>query len=217
MKRFSVVIMFVLGIAVVSELARADSISLYKPTSFSASSDSSGFTVDGLFDGSVTAADIGTSNNVGSQYACNGDSGDISPTVAMDFGSSLTFNTLVYCQRASWTNPANGVVYADWVDSIDLWFGNSAFTASYPATIPSSAADETLTINHEDGLVQYNFTSAHSGQYVLARLNSSYAAGSANPGGREMLLGNTIPEPSSVMLLSIGMFSLLAYAWRKRK
>ena len=124
MKRFSVVIMFVLGIAVVSELARADSISLYKPTSFSASSDSSGFTVDGLFDGSVTAADIGTSNNGGSQYACNGDSGDISPTVAMDFGSSLTFNTLVYCQRASWTNPANGVVDADGVASLDLWFGN---------------------------------------------------------------------------------------------
>ncbi len=217
MKRFSVVVMFVLGIAVVSELARADSISLYKPTSFSASSDSSGLTVDGLFDGSVTVADIGTSDNVGGQYACNGNSGDMSPTVSMDFGSSHTFTTMVYCQRASFWYEAGQHLYTDWVDSIDLWFGDSAFTASYPATIPNRATDETLIISQADGLVQYDFTGSHTGQYVLARLNSSDAAGSANPGGRELLLGSTVPEPSMIILLSCGLFSLLAYAWRKRK
>ncbi len=217
MKRFSVVVMFVLGIAVVSELARADSISLYKPTSYSGSSSSSGYTVDGLFDGSVTAADIGTSNNVEGQYACDGNSGDMSPTVAMDFGSSHTFSTMVYCQRLSFWYEAGQHLYTDWVDSIDLWFGDSAFTASYPATIPNRVADETLIISQADGLFQYDFTSSHTGQYVLARLNSSDAAGTANPGGRELLLGSAIPEPSSLMLISIGMFSLLAYAWRKRK
>lgn len=213
MKRVFVTAVLILGIVVVCGQVQAESVTLYTPSTASASSEyGAGLGVQGLFDGAVTVADIGTSNNVADQYACNG-SAELSPTVAMDFGSSLTFNTLVYCQRASFT-PPGGPTYTDWVTSMDLWFGSSAFSATIPATIPGPA-DETLLIGQVDGLVRYDFASAHTGQYVLARLNWSGPLGSANPGGRELLLGNAVPEPSALMLLTGGLLSLLAYAWRK--
>jgi hypothetical protein len=40
--------------------------------------------------------------------------------------------------------------------------------------------------------------------------------GDAGHGGAAQLVLNTIPEPGAFVLLSVGLFSLLAYAWRKR-
>ena len=197
----------------VGTMAQAQAaMTLYKPDTATASTISYGAVMGGLFeDIALTQADIGTTAGSAAQYACSGDDSDLDPMVAMDFGSSTTFTTLVYSQRPNGT---------DNVDSIDLWFGSTPFTASFPATIPGFGPDESLAIlplpkvlGTLGVLRQYDFVAEHTGQYVLARLNSSFTAPfQGNPGGSEMRLGY-VPEPSTMVLLA---GALLAGACRKR-
>ena len=219
MRRVFVIAVLFMGIVGVSAQAQAVLINglettLYAPTVATASTEYPGLGVGGLFDGAIYESDFEIPNPQAAQqvhwagnWACSGAAeGDpTNPSVAMDFGSSTTFNSLVFGNRG-----------VDMVDSIDLWFGASAYTAG---TIPGTAADETVSPiqAYAHGIFSYDFAGDQTGRYVLARFNTPYANGSGNPGGIEMRLGYAVPEPSALALLTCGLFGLLAYAWRKRK
>src|SRR5690348_13850166 len=55
-----------------------------------------------LFDGTISAADLGTTNNLGGQYASSGTGNgvfadnDFNPVVSMDFASAISANSIVY-------------------------------------------------------------------------------------------------------------------------
>lgn len=74
-----------------------------------------------------------------------------------------------------------------------------------------------LTTNCENGknLQDYAFfaISGNTGDVFTVSMNA-VAGGIASAG---VAFEHTVPEPSSLALLSIGLISLLCYAWRKRK
>jgi hypothetical protein len=67
--------------------------------------------------------------------------------------------------------------------------------------------------------------SAHGIQirFLASAVGKSNMSGNLNDGGPNAFLSvdhvqfSAIPEPSSIVLLSVGLVGLLAYAWRKRK
>lgn len=53
--------------------------------------------------------------------------------------------------------------------------------------------------------------------YGYTSTNSSIFFGGNNAGTFDNLVVTVVPEPASTVLLGVGLFGLLAYAWRKRK
>ena len=167
---------------------RADKSMLCKPNSIMGSTACTIYgnqAVENLIDGSVTAADIGTTNNLGGEYAYDGDHNGVklrSPAyVSMDFGSAKKLNMLVYSQRPGSPN-------TDSVDTIKLWFGGTPFSLDDPGRSP----DETLHITElSQKLTKYDLTSTHTARYVLAQLHMKDGV-DGYVGGSELLLGSTV-------------------------
>ena len=167
--------------------AQAD---LIKPVTSSGSSEypGGGYVVSYLFDGTPA---IGSSANVGNQYACNGttesQSGVVSPIVGMDFGNAtnFSFTAVGYAQRG-------GAPNCDSITQMKLWFSNSPIVWSLKNP-PARTPDETLTISTANAnFAQYNFSTTRSGRYVVAQ----FLGGTCNPGGCELRLigtGTAIP------------------------
>ncbi len=166
---------------------RADQSLLCKPSSIMGSTACTIYgnqAVENLIDGSATAADIGTTNKLGGEYAYDGDHDGVrlrSPAyVSMDFGAAKKFNLLAYSQRPD--SPST-----DSVDTIKLWFSSEPFSLEDPGRSP----DETLPITElSQKLTKYDFTSTHTAQYVLAQLHMKEGV-DGYVGGTELLLGCT--------------------------
>ncbi|NQU22996.1 MAG: LamG domain-containing protein, partial [Candidatus Nealsonbacteria bacterium] len=177
------VAVLILAFGGLASLAHADLVLLGTPTTVQASSEYSGaFAVSNLFDGPITAADIGTTNNLGNQYA----GGGIGPhTVYMDYGSSITADSFVFSQRAG-TNAA-----LDKVTQIEFWFESS--DPGGP-TVPARAADEIVTMSNTADAILTPETFADgpfSSQYVIMHLTGN----GGNPGGSEFRFGSGDYEP----------------------
>jgi len=180
----------------------ADPVSATASSEFPAGTD---YVVDHLYDGSPTLADVGTTNNLGDQYAGNG----VGPHyVVYNMGSSIDLSGVFYGQRVG------GIPTADKIGQIDFWVQSSD-----PGTVfadPAGAADYSLSVTNvsNDGLLTaYDFGSVvASGQYVIMKLNENPGSG-FNPGGTELVLG-TVPEPGSTVLLGLGGVAL---ALRRRR
>lgn len=167
-----------------------------------------GFPPSNLFDGSVSAADVGsTSYGAGdSQFAGNG----VGPHVVfMDYGSSVTAIGVAYAQRAG-NDPL-----ADKVGLIEFWFSNDDFGGVIPASSPDVSTTITNTTNQV--LTEYDFGGSASGRYVAARFTAaSLDPPTNNPGGSEMrLLG--VPEPATNVLFLLASASAGFAALRRSR
>lgn len=147
-----------------------------------------------LYDGVVTVADVGTTDNLGEQWAGSG----LGPHYAVyDMGSSIELAGIFYAQRLG-NDPA-----FDKVNQIDFWLQDSdpgVVTSDPVGTLDYSLA-VTNTTNQE--LTEYDFGgTVGTGQYVIMKMTGN----AGNPGGSELVLA-TIPEPGSAMLLSLLLFA----------
>lgn len=153
------------------------------------------FTVDKLFDASVTSADLGVTAYGSSDDQWAGP-GAGPHEIFMDFGSSITASGVAYAQRAG-ADPA-----ADKVGTIDFWFSDTDFAGVFPAGSPDATASITNTT--DTVITAYDLGGEFSGQYVAARFTAfSLAPPTNNPGGTELRL-LMVPEPVSAMLVGLG-------------
>ncbi len=156
------------------------------------------FTVDQLFNATVTGADIDSAVFGGEGQWAGPGAGP--HEIFMDYGTSVTASGVAYSQRLG-DDPA-----ADKVGTIEFWFSDTDFSGVFPV----SPADVVVTITNTSDSVftNYEFGGTFSGRYVAARFFSAPSAPPThNPGGSEMRL--TIPEPGSMALLAIGGLTLL--------
>ena len=165
------------------------------------------FAEENLFNGAISVVDIGTTNNVGSDYAGAG----LGPhTVYMELAGSELTDGFVYAQRLG-GNPA-----LDKVIQAEFWFENASalpLADNSGFTPPARAPDEIIAINNltPQFLQQYNFSGSYDAQYAFVRLTGN----SANPGGAEFRFTNTnatadaIPEPATASLAMLGIAGLI--------
>jgi hypothetical protein len=153
------------------------------------------YTVDKLFDSVVTAADINITayGGINGQWAGPGAGPH---TLFMDFGSSITASGLAYSQRLG-NDPV-----ADKVGTVEFWFSDSDFLGVTPGDAPSAIVS--LTNTTDTVLTSYDLGGVYSGRYVAARFTAaSLLPPTNNPGGTEMRFLAPIPEPSTVVLMTL--------------
>jgi hypothetical protein len=156
-----------------------------------------------LFDGNPT---VGSNLNLGDEWCSQGgnytDLQDHNPIISMDMGSLYSFSAIGYSTRSA------GV---DNITRIDLWFLNSPFAITGINAVPSGTPNESLTVNPKDtNFTEYNFTSTHTSQYVVAQLFSNSVGG--NAGAQELRM--VVPEPATPAIL-LGGLGLLALRRRR--
>lgn len=152
---------------------------------------SAAYSVSNLFDGSVSFADVGTTDNQGGQYAGQGTGAHV---VVYDFGSSRACNGILYAQRAG------GDPFADKVGQVELWVTNTdPGAAALSLPILGMPVDEILVITNtvNNNLEYYAFEQNLSGRYVVMRLIAPEGA-VGNIGGSELVLVNAAWEPLPV-------------------
>jgi len=186
--RFSVALLavsLVLTLGSLPSRARAATILHGTPSIIEASSfHSAPYVVTNLIDGAITAADIGTTNNLGGQYAGLGGGPH---TVYMGFTGLMVADSFVYSQRAG------GNPLVDKVTQIDFWFESSDPGAGNrtPAdpSIPFGAADATVAMSNtaNQNLTLETFGSSQTVQYVVMKLTGN----GGNPGGSEFRFSGT--------------------------
>jgi hypothetical protein len=135
---------------------------------------------------------------------------DTDPVAIYDFATAKDISEIR--TFASWDDPnLLAQIYSVYVKHS----GNSDFDASPIASAnfnPGGSSQATMvTITDSTGTLASNV--------VGIRFAFTASAGGPQPAFREFdITGTTsIPEPSTAILLSAGLLSLLAYAWRKRK
>jgi len=183
-----------------------------------------------LFDGPITVADLGTTNDLQGQYASSGTGNevyedyDFNPVVSTDYASPVSADSIVYAQRSG-----QGGVGADKVDFIDIWFTQLSFTPvlgtgdpandATPPGLPNEIID--ITDRTDSLLTEYAFpdhaslTSAHVTMQFIGDPGENPGT---NPGGYEFRLteDSTVPEPASLSIMAIGCTSLLVRRPTKR-
>lgn len=153
------------------------------------------FTVDKLFDSVVTEADVNVTpyGGLNGQWAGPGAGPH---EIFMDFGSSITAAGVAYSQRLG-NDPV-----ADKVGTIEFWFSDSDFLGVFPAGVPSSVVS--LTNTTDTILTSYDLGGVYSGRYVAARFTAaSLLPPTNNPGGTEMRFLAPIPEPGTLLLITL--------------
>jgi len=174
--RFSIALLasgLILTLGSVPSRACAEAILIASPPGVQASSAFDAFFDEAnLFDGAITLADIGTTNNLGEQYAGY----RVGPhTVLMDYRNSITADSFVYSQRL-------GLVPSmDKVTQIEFWFET---TDPGGPTVPARPADETVLMSNttDPNLTRETFTGGpFTSRYVVMRLTGN----NGNPGGSE--------------------------------
>jgi hypothetical protein len=134
-----------------------------------------------LYDGTVTAADIGTTDNQGGQYA----GWFWGPHhVVYDMGSNVTFNSILYAQRDPGA-AANQIVF--WVTDTDPGHATNL-------TFQSGGvyAEVDVTNVSDSNLTEYELGGSLSGRYVVMNIRSSHQ----NAGGMELVLANDPDAPA---------------------
>lgn len=169
------------------------------PSGRSATSEFGGaFVAESLFDGTVSDADVGATvyGVTDNQWAGVGPGPH---QIYMDFGASVTASGLAYAQRAGAIGGNN-----DKVGKIELWFSNSDFGGSLPATPPDAVVTPAIPSPNTGLLLNYSLGGVRSGRYVAASftaLDLSLPPNVNNIGGSELRL--TIPEPGSLMMTGL--------------
>lgn len=162
------------------------------------SSDFSGdFAVANLLDAMVTQADVGTAFAAGgaNQWAGSG----VGPhVIQMIFDTSITTDGFVYSQRLG------DIPTTDKATSISFWFNDTDLGTVVPSTPADAIIDITNTDNSD--LTQYSLGGTFTGQFVQAE----FTGNGGNPGGSEMRMTlSAIPEPTSLVVLGLGMVGLI--------
>ena len=102
------------------------------PTAATANSEFGGtFVVGALFQDTVTAADIGVKQYTPQTTVDYAGVGPDPKNIFLDFGNSISANYLAFAQRLG------GDFLADKVGQIDVWFSNTDFANTLPATAPN--------------------------------------------------------------------------------
>jgi hypothetical protein len=170
------------------------------PSSVSATSEFGGpFVAASLFDATVSDADVGTTvyGVTDNQWAGVGPGPH---QVYMDFGTPVTANGMAYAQRAGAIGGNN-----DKVGKIELWFSNSDFGGTLPASAPDAVVTASVPSPNTGLLLNYSLGGSRSGRYVAASftaLDETIPPNVNNIGGSELRL--TIPEPGSLLLILLG-------------
>lgn len=181
----------------------------------------------GLFDDTPTfGAVINSTNSFFTGRA--GTNGDANPIVAFDLGASRTTNGFGYAQNILGT--ATG---PDKVSSLDVYtltlaqynaYAQNAPLQVAPAAVNSGAnsgattslappaaggylADQTITITNTSGdgvFTRYNFAAPVTGEYYVVQFHPLAGSGGF-PGGAAFQLFTNVPEPSSYVLLGLGL------------
>lgn len=120
----------------------------------------------------------------------------------------------------------NDRIGAEWYpDSVDwVMHLNAAGVANLGTASGTILNDASHTGFLTTQTIQYVATDADAGKTIQVEFGAS-SVGKTSPGGTEAygLISvdnvqlSAMPEPSSIVLLSVGLIGLLAYAWRKRK
>lgn len=132
-----------------------------------------------LYDGAPTLADVGTTNNRGDQYAARGGGPHV---IVYDMGSTVEFNRIFYAQRPNALDKASQIEF--WTSNVDPG------AASLSLGILSNPPEYTLSgISTDQSLNEYLFDKSLTGRYVVMRLVGNDPSG--NPGGYELMLGNS--------------------------
>lgn len=166
------------------------------PTAATANSEFGGeFVVGKLFDDAVTAAELGVKSYTPETTTDYAGVGPEPKNVFMDYGQSISANYLAFAQRLG------GDFLADKVGTIDLWFSNTDFANTLPATQPNKTINVTdLSLDGSATLTPYSLGGVFSGRYVAARLTISDVSAVRpvnNLGGSELRLAM---GPSDVIL-----------------
>src|SRR5690606_34097520 len=91
---------------------------------------------------------------------------------------------------------------ADKVGTIEFWFSDSDFVGTFPGGAPSAVVNVTNTT--DTILTSYDLGGVYSGRYVAARFTAaSLLPPTNNPGGTEMRFLAPVPEPGTILLLTL--------------
>jgi hypothetical protein len=185
--------------------ANAEVSLLPDPVSATAAStyadDIPGWGPQNLYDQDPTAADLNQVIGNGAEYAGSGEGPHV---VVFDYGSPVSFDGMAYAQRVSGAD-----LDADRVPEINFWVANTdpgpaaldlAILSDPPAASVTGIDMLDLAFN------SYAFGHELTGQYVVVRLE---AGGTFNPGGGEMALLSSIPEPSALALAAVGLLGMV--------
>ncbi len=149
------------------------------------------------------------------------------PSVTLEDPTTLTKRALGhiygYVRSDSSTNMADGNLAASFTMASDKKFNleiyaghnnaNLAWTQSYIVSVGSASASSDI-IRSVNGIWQVFTVDAKAGDVVTVTANcQAFDAGTI----MTAIAFDPVPEPSTIVLLSMGVIGLLAYAWRKRK
>jgi len=159
------------------------------PVSVVASSEYSGeYAVTKLFDATVTAADLNVTSYgfADGQFAVYGPLDGADAELYMDFGETITAWGVAYSQRQG-DDPS-----LDKVGSMRLWFSDTDFGATLPAT--PADAELAITNTTDTTLTTYVFAGgARTGRFVAVQLIGASEFFPGNIGGSELRLWG-LPE-----------------------
>jgi hypothetical protein len=164
------------------------------------------FAANKLFDATVTEADLNTTT-----YGAEGQwagPGAGPHAIFMDFGQIISTDGVAYAQRLG-DDPL-----ADKVGTIEFWFSDTTFGG----TLPGRPADANVSITNtgDQVLTSYGLGGLFSGQHVAARFTAASLTPPANnPGGSEMRLILSIPEPSMLVLGGMAIIGLVLMTQRR--
>lgn len=168
--------------------------------------------------------------DLGTKYLAWGDNngaGNATTTAGLDTGFYVTLPTaakvtairFATANDAPTRDPLSITIEGSNATGTDLLLANS-WNSLYSGV--------TGLLNYEDRFVygdieSFSNSTAYTSYRVLVTAARSTGEGAGTSGqcavqyGEVKLFTGTIPEPSSLALITTGVFALLAYAWRKRK